>query len=92
MPTGGRFVFLGGHLHDGGLKIRLSADKRHLFTSRALYRKRGDPWFLTGMTTDTWSPGLTVKRGTRLKLTSVYNSRRTWRDVMGIMLGALVVD
>ena len=91
MPLGGRFVFLGGHLHDGGLKLQLSAGKRHLFTSRAVYAKQNDPWFLTGMTTDTWSPGLRVKKGTRLKLTSVYDASRPWREVMGIMLGALVV-
>ena len=92
MPIGGRFVFLGGHLHDGGLKLTLSSGGRHLFTSRALYGIRGDPWFLTGMTTDTWSRGPRVRNGERLTLTSVYDSSRTWRDVMGIMLGALVVD
>ena len=92
MPIGGRFVFLGGHLHDGGVKLELSRGRRHLFTSKALYGSHHEPWSLTRMTTDTWSPGLRVKRGERLKLTSVYDTSRTWRDVMGIMLGALVTD
>ncbi|MDQ4145710.1 MAG: hypothetical protein M3198_18585 [Actinomycetota bacterium] len=92
MPVGGRFVLLGGHLHDGGLKLSLSAAGRHLFTSRAVYGKRSHPWFLTRMTSGTWSPGLRVKKDERVTLTSSYDSSRTRRGVMGIMLGALVVD
>jgi stress up-regulated protein Nod 19 len=92
MPVGGRLVFMGGHLHDGGLRLRASSRSGNMFTSRAVYGNANDPWFLTRMTTKSWSSGIRVNKGERLTLTSVYDSSRTRRDVMGIMLGALVVD
>lgn len=91
MPEGGRFVFLGGHLHDGGLKIRLTNTTlgSSIFTSRALYERRSDPWYLTRMTTTTTAEGLPIEPGDVVRLSAVYDSTHRWRDVMGIMVGAL---
>jgi hypothetical protein len=91
MPTAGRFVFLAGHLHDGGLRTRLEnrTTGRHLYTSRALYGIEDEPWYLTAMTTWSSRRGLAVGRGDVLRLTAAYDSSRSWRDVMGIMVGGL---
>ena len=90
MPVDGRFVALGGHLHDGGFELRLRnlATRSTVFTSRALY-EANDPWKLTGMTTFVGVPGKQVRAGQKLRLVATYDSDHTWRDVMGIMLGAL---
>ena len=92
MPIGGRFVFVGGHLHDGGRRLVLdnSASGKRIFVSRAHYGMDDEPWYLTAMTTWTGTPGRRVAKGDRLKLTAVYDSTRSWRRVMGIMVGALV--
>jgi hypothetical protein len=94
MPVGGRFVFLGGHLHDGGLRLVLDNVTRRnpLYVSKALYGKPREPWNLTGMTTYSGRAGKQVSAGDRLRLTAVYDSSRRWEDVMGIMVGALVPD
>lgn len=94
MPVGGRFVFLGGHLHDGGLKISLRnvTAGTSLFTSHARYGMHHDPWYLTRMTAFTGSDGPSVAQGDRMLLKAVYDAHRNWRDVMGIMVGALVVE
>jgi hypothetical protein len=104
MPAGGRFVFLGGHLHDGGVRIGVTDDtaKQQLYTSRAEYGMRDghmdpmvmsdmDPmrWLLTGMTSYSSARGVPVAKGDRLTLSATYDSTHTWRDVMGIMFGAL---
>jgi hypothetical protein len=91
MPEGGRFVFLGGHLHDGGLRLRLENMTRDekVFTSRALYELKREPWYLTGMTSMTRDEGIAVGAGDVLRLSAIYDSTRSWRDVMGIMVGAL---
>lgn len=92
MPTGGRFVFLGGHLHDGGLKLKLenSTTGRHLYTSRARYGLEREPWFLTKMSSWAGAPGMKVRKGDKLRLTSIYDANRSWDEVMGIMVGAFV--
>ncbi len=94
MPQGGRFVFLGGHLHDGGLRLTLRnvTRDRALFTSVASYDLAGEPSYLTGMSRFVGKPGKSVGRGDRLRLTSVYDSTRARQAVMGIMVGALAVD
>jgi hypothetical protein len=92
MPRAGEFIEFRGHLHDGGIKLVLRNDTTgaHLFTSRALYEKERDPWYLTGMTRFSAAPGISVDSGDVLRLTAVYDSSRRWDDVMGIMHGALV--
>lgn len=91
MPTAGRFVFLGGHLHDGGLALRLDnvTTGRELFTSEPVYGRRGGHRALTGMTTLSDVAGIPVGRGEVLRLTALYDSTRPRENVMGIMLGAL---
>jgi hypothetical protein len=91
MPRAGRFVFLAGHLHDGGLRIALDnrTTGRHLYTSRALYGLQDEPWYLTAMTTWSSRRGLAVSDGDVMRLTAAYDSSRSWRDVMGIMVGGL---
>jgi hypothetical protein len=99
MPEAGRFISMGGHLHDGGkrLVLRNRTTRSHIFTSRGVYGMRSDPWYLTGMTSTSGLPGVPVAAGDELVLTSVYDSthrwkpgsRYSWRDVMGIMVGYL---
>lgn len=91
MPTSGRFVFLGGHLHAGGLAIQLDdrTTGRELFTSRPTYGRPGHPGALVGMSILSDPEGPLVRRGDRLRLTAVYDSTRRREDVMGIMLGML---
>lgn len=92
LALGGRFVFLGGHLHDGGLTLQLDnvTSGSHLFTSEARYDWGDHPWFLTGMTTMSDPAGPTVAAGDELRLTAAYDSSTDRDDAMGIMLGALV--
>ena len=91
MPEGGHFVFLGGHLHDGGLSLRLAnaTQGEEIYTSRALYKKKRKPWFLTRMTSMSDSRGVSVSAGDVLRLSAIYDSTHSWHDVMGIMVGAL---
>ncbi len=92
MKQPGRFVFFAGHLHDGGIKISLrnSTSGEQVTTSRATYGLEGEPWYLTSMSSWADRDGISVEAGDRLVLESVYDSSRTWPDVMGIMVGAFV--
>jgi hypothetical protein len=92
MPVGGELVALAGHLHDGGIKLTLTdvASGDPVFVSRARYEKRKRPWYLTRMTSFAGIPGKPVDAGDALLLTAVYDSRKRWSNVMGIMLGMLV--
>jgi hypothetical protein len=92
MPRSGRFVFFAGHLHDGGLRVSLDnlSTGRHLYTSKASYGIKGQPWYLTRMSSWSGAPGIRVAKGDRLRLTAVYDSTHTWKDVMGIMVGGFV--
>jgi hypothetical protein len=88
MPEAGRIIGLAGHLHDGGIKLRLrnqTADT-HLFTSRALYGSRKEPEYLTGMTTWTGLPGHSVAANNVLQLRAVYDSTEDRLGAMGIMM------
>ncbi len=92
MPTSGRFVFLGGHLHDGGLSLTLEnlTQDDDIYTSRASYGIKREPWYLTKMSTWSSGRGIRVQKGDTLRLTSIYDNTRPREDVMGIMVGALV--
>lgn len=93
MPIGGNFIALGGHLHDGGRKLRLdnSTMAQKLFVSRAGYSKT-QRWDLETMSSYSGLPGRRVDAGDMLKLTAYYNDSKNWADVMGIMMAYLVPD
>ena len=94
MPRGGRFVFLAGHLHDGGLRISLKnlTTGRNVYTSTATYASHHDPRHLTKMSSWSGAPGIKVAAGDKLRLTAVYDSTRARNDVMGIMGAAFVPE
>lgn len=91
MPEAGRFVFLGGHLHDGGLSLQLDNATRgeEIFTSVASYDGEVGASSLTAMSTFSGDPGVRIGRGDRLRLTAAYDSTEPRHGAMGIMLGAL---
>lgn len=93
LTTGGDIVALGGHLHDGGIKLRLdnATAGSKLFVSRAIYDGKGRT-DLRAMTAFSGSPGKRVEAGDVLRLTSVYDSSRKRHGAMGIMIGAIVLD
>ena len=92
MHDNGSFVSIGGHLHDGGLRLVLRNETtgRRVYTSDAIYGLRNEPWYLTKMTAFSGLPGLPVSQGDELQLVAVYDSTHRWRDVMGIMVGYFV--
>ncbi len=98
MPETGRFIGMGGHLHDGGLRLRLrnATTQSHVFTSRAVYDDPNYRWFLTEMTSfyrdDPSDETLQVDEGDLLRLTAVYDASRRREDAMGIMMGTLVPE
>jgi hypothetical protein len=94
IPEGGRFVALGGHLHDGGLKLRLDNETsgEKVWVSRATYGKANGGWDLRQMSAYSGLPGPHVSAGDQLELTAYYDSTHRWRKVMGIMVGALAPD
>jgi hypothetical protein len=93
MPDSGRFVAMAGHLHDGGLKLKVRnrTQKETVFVSRPTYSKR-DRWDLRKMSLFSDANGPTVTAGDELRLTAVYDDSRAWKRVMGIMIGAFVPD
>ena len=93
MPDTGRFVAMAGHLHDGGikLKVRNRTQKETVFVSHPTYSKR-DRWDLRKMSSFSDASGPTVAAGDELRLIAVYDDSRSWRRVMGIMIGAFVPD
>jgi hypothetical protein len=93
MPISGRFVAMGGHLHDGGLKLRLdnTSTSQKLFVSRAGYAEK-PRWDLKSMTTYASATGRLVNQGDMLRLRAYYNSTRKWENVMGIMQAYIVPE
>ena len=94
MPKAGHVIGLAGHLHDGGIKLRLrnTTTDSHLFTSRALYESRKEPGYLTGMTTWTGLPGYRVEMNDVLQLRAVYDTTKARPGSMGIMMGMFLPD
>lgn len=92
MRSSGRFVFLAGHLHDGGLRTSLKnlTTGRHIYTSTATYASADDRRHLTKMSSWAGLPGIAVAEGDELRLTAVYDSTQPRQGAMGIMVGALV--
>jgi hypothetical protein len=85
----GRIVAAGGHLHDGGVWLRLANESNgeHVCTSVAGYGAR--PAYLgtlDSMSTCAWDRLATVRAGETLNLTARYNTTAPASGVMGIML------
>lgn len=101
MPTGGRFVAAGGHIHGGGRRLELrnaSCGNAELFTSRPSWSgmthampvmHEPGPSHMTSFST---APGIPVAAGERLRLRAVYDNSRPHMRVMGIMIGWLAPD
>jgi hypothetical protein len=87
MPVSGKFVWAGGHLHDGAMKLvaKNATNGSRMLVSRALYEDRRDPWFLTGTTKYSDEAGVPVDAGDVVRLTAIYDSKHRWEGVMGIM-------
>ena len=90
-PVGGTFVALGGHLHDGGLKLRLDnlTTGEKLWVSRPTYGRANGGWDLRKMSSFSGTDGPRVEALDSLRLTAYYDSTHRWNNVMGIMVGAL---
>ena len=94
MPESGYLVAGGGHLHGGGLKVRLtnqSCGGRTLFTSeptwglpviKPVMHENGPKHMSTFSTTD----GIPVAAGDKLRLAASYDNSLPHTRVMGIML------
>ena len=93
MPDSGRFVAMAGHLHDGGLKLKLRnvTQRQTVFVSRPTYSKH-DRWDLRTMSSFSDASGPAATAGDRLRLIAVYDDSRRWKRVMGIMSGAFVPE
>jgi hypothetical protein len=91
IPEAGQFVSLGGHLHDGGLKLRLDNKTagEKLWVSRPTYGNAYGGWDLRKMSSFSGVPGPLVEANDQLTLTASYDSTHRWKKVMGIMVGAL---
>jgi len=95
MPIGGQFLAFGGHLHDGGLKLRIdnATSGQKMYVSRAGYADGRRPdWDLTTMSAWWGYPGRTVAAGDTVRLRAFYVTSSKRDGVMGIMMGALLPD
>jgi hypothetical protein len=92
-PWNGKFVSIGGHVHDDGLYTELTNQTtgQSICKSTAGYGTKpaymGHIESMTGCLAD---PVATFQQGDALRLHSVYDSPTTQNDVMGIMLGYAV--
>lgn len=82
-PQDGMAIFSGGHLHEGGVDIRLrnNTSDRNLCTGTAKYHPNGhlasiNPCLIHDK----------VSAGDDLAVTARYDNSRPWDDVMGIMM------
>ena len=94
LPVSGRMIGSAGHLHDGGLwlKLRNLTRDEDVFTSEAVYGSNMGKWFLAKMTSFFGLPGKEINPGDELKVTAVYNTSRNWNEAMGIYQGMLIPD
>ena len=91
LPSAGRLVLTGGHLHPGGLWTDLYLERgsqtAHLFRSTAKYYEKAGPvsWDVSiNVTTPKWNVG--VQAGDVLRITATYDSSQwAWFETMGIM-------
>ena len=95
MPRAGTLVWVGGHLHPGGLWDDLRALRGR--RSRLLFRSKAHYWDPDGPVS--WDMAMTVARakwrvalrkGDKLRITTTYESRlASWYESMGIMIAFL---
>jgi plastocyanin len=91
LPSSGKLVWAGGHLHPGGLWDDLYLDRgaqtAHLFRSTAKYFEKAGPvsWDVSiGVTPPKWNVG--VNAGDVLHMSTTYDSSQwSWYETMGIM-------
>jgi hypothetical protein len=84
----GKIVSMGGHQHDGGVRIKTTDAGRTICTSRAGYgRNRAYMGHIESMSGCLGTPLARIHAGDTLRLHSMYNSRTARDDVMGIMVG-----
>ena len=97
LPAGGRIVAIGGHLHGGGVGLRVGQPRcgdRVLAVSRPAYAPANDPLYAVRPLLHEPDPkdmswwqsaqGWPVVRGEPLKVTAIYDSTRPHMRVMGI--------
>jgi Stress up-regulated Nod 19 len=83
----GKLVAMGGHQHDGGVRIKTTDAGRTICTSRAGYgRNPSYMGHIESMSGCLGTPLARIHAGDTLRLHSIYNSRTAQDDVMGIML------
>lgn len=93
MPMSGEFISFGGHLHDGGMKLRLDnvTTGAKVWVARPRYTKDSN-FEIRKIPGYSAYPGKHVTAGDQLRLTAYYDDSSAWDDVMGIMVGAFVPD
>ena len=97
VPRSGRLVAGGSHVHGGSRELRLAQPRcggRTLMVSRPLYGLPDHPYYNVlpilhepGPMATSWvtsGTGIPVRRGERLRVTSVYDGERAHVRVMGI--------
>lgn len=97
LPAGGRIVAVGGHLHGGGIRLRLGQPRcgdREVATSRPTYAPSRDPIYKVkpllhepdpkNMSWWQSATGWPVIGGEQLKVTAIYDGARPHIRVMGI--------
>jgi hypothetical protein len=97
MPTAGRIVAVGGHLHGGSYGLRLSqpaCGDRTIARNDPTYAPAGDPLYRVhpllhepdpkSIDWHQWSDGWAIGRGEKLKVTASYDASRPHMRVMGI--------
>lgn len=97
VPRSGRLVAGGSHVHGGSRELRLSQPRcggRSLMVSRPLYGLPEHPYYNVlpvlhepGPMATSWltsAAGIPVRKGERLRVTSVYDGERPHVRVMGI--------
>jgi len=91
MPEGGHFIAFGGHLHDGGLKLRLDNDTtgEKVWTAHPTYGPAEGGWDLRKISSYSGAPGFPVTAQDQMRLTASYDSTHRWHKVMGIMVGVM---
>jgi plastocyanin len=105
LPVGGRIVAIGGHLHGGGLGLRVGQPRcgdRELATARPTYAPADDPLYQVKPLLHEPDPksmswwqsagGWPVVRGEPLKITALYDAKHPHMRVMGIAHVYVAVD
>jgi hypothetical protein len=105
MPKAGRIVAVGGHLHGGSYRLRLSqpaCGNRTIALSDPTYAPAGDPLYRVhpllhepdpkSIDWHQWEDGWAIGRGDKLRVTATYDASRPHMRVMGISHVYLAAD